>query len=471
MISEPLVTKLLLSTGAGLTLGLLYTASPLTMWALAAAAGVLLVAGRGLPPSERRLLVAILGAGLAARLIVIAALLVLGLPSHNDLSVGALTGDAAYYLGRALRARDIALGFTGGKYDYFVVTDEYGRTSYLGFLTVIQVLFGPTPFSLRLLNALFFVTGATILFRLARSAFGPVPAFSGLVVLLALPSLLFSSISILKESLYFLVSALLLSCCVRVMRTRRLLTMGALLAVSGASLWLLDDLRRGALVLAGTGIAVGLVVRVVGSTRGRMAATVAATLVVLLAGWSQPTVRARALDGVVSAAKMHGGHVFTVGHAYKLLDEDFYMNPSAPSAWPLTLTEPQAARFLVRAAISFLVTPWPWEMRSLGELAYLPEHLLWYLLLAALPAGIVAGWKRDPLVTALIVGYVLPTAAALALTNGNVGTLLRLRGLVTPYLVWIGALGVLAMAETALAARRRVAPREGGEWVMEGPRA
>ena len=65
-------------------------------------------------------------------------------------------------------------------------------------------------------------------------------------------------------------------------------------------------------------------------------------------------------------------------------------------------------------------------------------------------------WRRDPLLVSLLVGYVLPTAAVLALVNGNVGTLVRLRGLVTPFLVWIGALGgaVAAAAPDALATRR-----------------
>jgi hypothetical protein len=61
----------------------------------------------------------------------------------------------------------------------------------------------------------------------------------------------------------------------------------------------------------------------------------------------------------------------------------------------------------------------------------------------------VAGCRRDRLVTCILVGYVVPTAAALALTNGNVGTLLRLRGLVIPYLVWIGAVGLCAVIGTA----------------------
>jgi hypothetical protein len=78
---------------------------------------------------------------------------------------------------------------------------------------------------------------------------------------------------------------------------------------------------------------------------------------------------------------------------------------------------------------------------------YLPEQLVWYALLVLLAIGAVAAWRRDPLVTCLLLGYALPTACVLALTNGNVGTLLRLRGLVTPYLVWVSAVGFLASVQ------------------------
>jgi len=47
----------------------------------------------------------------------------------------------------------------------------------------------------------------------------------------------------------------------------------------------------------------------------------------------------------------------------------------------------------------------------------------------------------------MLAGYVVPTAVALALTNGNVGTLLRLRGMIIPYVVWISAVGFFALLE------------------------
>jgi hypothetical protein len=164
---------------------------------------------------------------------------------------------------------------------------------------------------------------------------------------------------------------------------------------------------------------------------------------------SLPAVEGRVITGVEAAAKTHSGHVFTVGHAYKLLDAGFYVNPTTPAASTLTLTPGEAARFVLRSLVSFVVVPAPWHLQSTRELAFLPEQLAWFGLMVLLPFGIDAGFRRDRLVTCMLVAYVAPTALALALTNGNVGTLLRLRGLVIPYLAWISVVGFCAALQTA----------------------
>ena len=55
------------------------------------------------------------------------------------------------------------------------MSDEYGRTSYLQLLTVLQTLFGPAPYGMRAVNAVLFVPAAYLLFRLRgrRSAQRP----------------------------------------------------------------------------------------------------------------------------------------------------------------------------------------------------------------------------------------------------------------------------------------------------------
>jgi hypothetical protein len=428
---------------AGLLAAAAYAASPLSVWVLVVALVAARALGRNLPADERRMFYGLFAAAFAARVLFVCARFLAATPDLNDLSIGGLGGDEAYYLSRAIRSRDILLGFSHGTYDYFVTTDEYGRTSYLRLLTWFQVAFGPTPYSMRLVNVLFFLTGASLLYRTMR-AVGPVAALWAFGVLLFVPSLFVSSTSLLKESLYFMVASALFCSIVQACRATRFWPRLWFILVAFASLWLLDDLRRGAVMLAVAGFAAGLAIRVVFQARWRVAVALIAITVAGAGALSQSRIRARVVDGVESAARAHAGHVFTVGHAYKLMDESFYVVPQTASDWDLTLTEAQAARFVLRAAASFLLTPLPWDMRSRSELAFLPEHMLWYVILALLPAGVVAGWKRDPLTTSLLLGYALPTAAVLALTNGNVGTLLRLRGLVTPYLLWLSVLGFVS---------------------------
>ena len=462
------MTRPLLTIGGGLLLAVAYTASPLGLLFLVATPLLCLIAGRGLPEQERRILTTILASALVARLLAVVAMFLVGIPYHSDLAVGALSGDEAYNLGRALRIRDIMLGFGGTHYDYFVAIDEYGRTSYLELLTRMQLAFGPAPYGLRLFNALLFTTGAAVLFRIVRPAFGATAAFMGLVGVLFLPSVFYSSISLLKESLYFLATSVLLAAAVRLLRGRGMAGTLVAIAAVAASLWVLDDLRRGAIILAAAGIGTAIVMRIAFASRQQAAWALASAVVVAGVAIIQPSLNERALEGVTRAARQHSGHVFTVGHAYKLLDSGFYMHPATPASSSITLTPPQAVRFVMRALVSFVLTPLPWQAASRGELAFLPEHLLWYLLLVAVPFGLVAGWRRDPLVTAVLIGFVLPTALVLALTNGNVGTLLRLRGLVTPYLMWIGALGVCVIGETLVARRRGATGRRSWTPVCEG---
>lgn len=445
---------LLLAAAAALSVALI--ASPLLVCAAIAAPFCLSWLGRGLPEQERTWLLTLLAAGLAARAALVAAQFVAGIPLLNDMSVGALAGDESYYLSRALRVRDLLAGYAGTKYDYFVANDAYGQTSYVTLLTWLQVVFGPTPYSLKIVNGLLYVCGAGVLYRMARAAFGALPALAGLSALLFLPSLLFSSVSLLKESAYFLVAAVFVAGTwqfVRHAQTRHWPRILVLAGVCATALILLDGLRRGALILMGGGLLVGLLLWLIAQTRARMVAGVAAAAISIVAIAIVPPAHDRVLRGISEAAKVHGGHVFTVGHVYKLMDDEFYVRPQAPVAWDLRLTDAQAIRFLGRAAISFVVTPWPWQMRSTGELALLPEHILWYLMIILLPFGIVAGWRMDPLATALFIGFAIPTAAVVALTNGNIGTLFRLRGLATPYFIWLSMVGLCVVGEKLAASR------------------
>lgn len=429
------------SLAVGLCIAAVYTLTPLTVCVVAAGAAVVPRLTAGLPRAERRWLTAIVVAALVTRAVAIGAVFVSNLPKHDDQFVGATSGDEAYAMSRGLRTRAILRGLTTDKYDFFVAYDEYGRNSYVTALTAAQVAFGPTPYSLRLLNTLLFTVGALLLFRQSRDAFGPQPALAGLAVVLSWPSLFAWSISLLKESLYFLLGATVLTAAIAAVRRPAWRSRALALTVLAAASMLIRDLRPGAVMLTISGLLVGGGLYAASASKRTFVIAALCVGAVLGLSLSRRSVEERLVRGLEAAAKTHSGHVFTVGRSYKLLDAAFYVNPQTPASSTLTLTRDQAARFMIRASASFLTVPAPWHLHSARELAYMPEQVAWYAVVLLLPIGVLAGLRRDRLVTCMLVGYTLPTAMALALTNGNVGTLLRLRGLVVPYLVWIGAVG------------------------------
>jgi hypothetical protein len=93
--------------------------------------------------------------------------------------------------------------------------------------------------------------------------------------------------------------------------------------------------------------------------------------------------------------------------------------------------------------------------------------VIWYVLAALAAIGVLFGFRRDPIVTGLLIAHALLLAAASAFTDGNVGTLVRHRGLVLPYLVWlsgVGACELLAMFRPSepFSPLMTVWPRHGG---------
>ena len=82
-----------------------------------------------------------------------------------------------------------------------------------------------------------------------------------------------------------------------------------------------------------------------------------------------------------------------------------------------------------------------WRTTSKWGAIMMPQQLLWYALLPLACIGCVIGLRRDVLMTSVLVGIVASGAAAFAINNGNVGTMVRFRDWIVPFVVWLSALG------------------------------
>jgi hypothetical protein len=431
--------------GAGLLLGVAYTLSPLSTLSLAALLWAMVAAGRGLSEAEQRWFWSLMSIGVVIRLIAIAALFSTADPAHPFAS---FFGDEELYKFRTMWLRNIGEGLRMSPADVIYSFDEVGHTSYIYVLAFVQALVGDAPYGLHVMNMTLYLCGILGLYRLARAAYGGVVAMAGLIALLCLPSLALWSISVLKEPMSVFMIAVELVCAVAIVRAPRWWQKALALAVVIGAARSMESLRTGGELTAATGVIGGVLLAVVLSRGRRFALAAIAAPALIAIALSLPAVQDRLLSNVRLAAFYHAGHVLTPGYSYRLVNSHYYLDRvRLRDGMPAD----EAGRFAVEAVWAYFTQPLPWEMKSRTMLGYMPEQIAWYAMALLLPFGIYAGLKRDIVLTSMLAAHAAAAILIVALSSGNIGTLIRHRALALPYLVWLSAAGAHDLF-------RRVAP-------------
>lgn len=438
--------RLIFATVSGIVLGTAYALSPVTLWSAAAIIGIFVWAGHGLPQRERRWVLSFLAGAVALRVLLVAALFIASNPS--EVSSFFWDGDGAALARRALSIRDVWLGKDISPFYFHVAFDRlYGWTTYLYVIAYVQYVLGPAPYAIHFFNVSLCLATAVVLHRLVRSAYGWEAALLGFVLLLFLPTPVLWSVGALKESLYVFLAALALVATVTVLRSPRIVTRAAALAVLAGAVLAIDGVRAGAFLIVTLGLAAGIAASVVIRRISLVLLILVALPFLAIRAAENPAVQARLTSQLAASGQLHIGHVRTEGHSYKLLDSHFY-SENAVNA--MAMTPPETARFVVRALADFIVVPLPWQTESASEMVFLAQQVIWYVLVVLAFVGVVAGVRRDALVTGTLVGLVATGAAVIALNSGNIGTMVRHRDTVVPFLVWLSALGAMVTVSTVI---------------------
>lgn len=433
----------LTATFVAVGVGVVYVLSPLTVWFAVAMWALLRYANSGAGRDERRWMTAILVIAIALRVAAIAVLF--ATTDHTKVPFGTFFGDEAAYIRRSMWLGNVAQNVPTHTADFIYAFDESGWTSHLYVLAFLQVLVGPSPYGVDLVGVAMYLFGAVVLYRTVRPTFGLAPSLGGLSLVLFLPSLFAWSISALKEPLYFLFTACAVSCALSAVRSRRWPIRLASLAAVVALVAALQTIRDQGGVLTGGGILVGLVIGWIASRPRVLIALAVALPIVVGATLSRPQNQFKAYVALQRAARQHWGHVETQGWVYELLDPRFYGDSSTISDMQFR----DSALYVVRAFERYVTVPWPWEVQSRAMLVDIPEQIVWYVLVLLLPAGLIASFRRDAMLTGLLFGTALVSIVAIALTSGNVGTLVRHRSLAMPYLVFLSLAGLCELLSRA----------------------
>lgn len=445
------MTPSLWAVVAGIVLGIAYTLSPLTIISVLIVVPVWRWASASVAGAERRWLLVVVMVAVALRAAAIAGLF---LTADADIPYANFFGDEEFFKRKSTWLRNVALGIPISGADFIYAYDTVGDSGYVWALTYLQALVGLAPYGIHVLNASLYIVAVLMLYRLARESFGGPAAMLGLVLLLYLPSLFSWSISALKEPAYFLAAAISLVAAMRAVRETHWWKRAVAVGVMLAGAYLLQSLREGGLMLAAAGVIGGFTMAFL-VVRPRL--LIVATLVlpiVLTVAMTRPAIQDRAWGMFREVAMKHWGHVNTPGQSYRLMDTGFYLDRRSVER----MQAPDAARYVVNALWSYATVPLPWRIDSRLELAFLPEQMLWYCVLVFMPLGVIAGLRRDPLLTGLLLAHGTAAALMVALSGGNVGTLIRHRGLAMPYLAWLAGLAFVAAVQRQLVRSRNAMP-------------
>lgn len=439
----------------GATAGVAYALSPATVCFFGAMVALFWWAARGASARERRWIWGVLAVAVALRVLLIAALFIVS--DGRPVATFPWEPDSTLYKSRSMALARVWQETPFALWSFSAALDHgTGWSLYAQVLACLQFLLGRSPYGINLFSTALTLTSTVWLHRLVRPSFGPVPAILGLALLVFWPSWLTTSVSSLRDPLFWFLLAVATACCISMVRSRVWTHRAAFGVLALGACAPLDSLRPEGTVVAICGLSLGLASAAVArrATTALLIATLLAMTTVFL--WAESSVRTRVLTAGMAAANRSAAAVSTYGVTYKLLDDRFYGDFANATT---TMTPVEVTRYVARAIASVLLYPLPWQNRSTRQLVFIPQQVVWYVFVGLAAVGVVAGFRRDVLLTSVLASMTLIHLAVVGLSNGNFGTLVRHRDTVFPFIVWLGALGSASFL-AALLPRRAVEPTE-----------
>lgn len=334
-------------------------------------------------------------------------------------------GDSDYYSERGYAMAQRARGVEGVIPRYY--RGVYGQHGYLYVIGAFYYLFDYSPVAVKLVNCLLGALLGPLMFLLVQRCFHATIARWAALAVTFFPSLVLWSVTNLKEPSLLLLTAILLLLYIRMRAAKTFNTAaraGALFLVTA----LVHMTMRSALY---TWTLVGCVLLAHGLTCRIRRVWKYLLLGVLLVGLlaSQPHLQV----GLAQAFLRHIGHVTTPGTFYTYLPPRFY-SPGYVEQWKQTgAIDLTIFVSIGRAVFHYLLEPLPSRIGHMFLLVVFPQMVLWYLAMPLMVLGLVASarWNREGSLFLLLV--LLSWTLIGSLTNGNVGTVFRVRDMVTPF--------------------------------------
>jgi hypothetical protein len=317
----------------------------------------------------------------------------------------------------------------------------------------MYALFGHAPLLPKLLNSAAAAISVVLVFQITRRAFSTRAALLAAAGAMLLPTLLVWSIVTVKETLVLLFALVGLEALQRLTTagarsTSLATTLVGLLAVIAVLL----DLRWTTSLILGVLVIVLAVARLDYRLRPWQLGLAGSAIVVLVGGglvYARSHANNRPASAVIEDVVLQIRHrraqeaasarsqIRPEVEALSANGGEIPRMEAASDAAPFSLMDD------VVAPLGYaLLSPAPWQARSLMELAASGEMVIWYALIVGSSLALWRGPPQHRLFIVCVVGYGVANWLVLATSEGNLGNLLRHRVALAPSLLVLGAGGL-----------------------------
>jgi hypothetical protein len=431
----------------GLTIGIGLGSADLVaiLWGAALAAAVLTLARKIASPSDRTRIVVITGLALAVHMS--AALLIHAIaPGFGG---GFVTGDDANYF---RVSSEVAAHLRGGGAEQLREAllpdaDSYLFGTFVFLESALFVVFGPDVRFPLLMNAALAIVTALLVYGTTARIFRDPAGLVALVVVAFWPSLILWSALNLKDMLTITLEVAAVASLVSFQSRPQLLTMVIPIGAAGA----LVSLRAPVAAVVVVTVAIALLSwRLRASWRFVWEPVAAGSIVALLA--FGVTTQAPGPGEQLMAAFERSRQAKAGGAETAFVATPPPATVTSGGAGTSAIDSSSADTPILQRTLAYLPTglayslfaPFPWAARRYQELLAAPEVLLWYGLLIGAAVSVWRARRRwRSLLTPVVMS--LGLLAVLALGEGNVGTLFRHRDMLVPFVVVLASPTIVAL--------------------------
>ncbi len=427
----------LISVGMIFGLATVFLKGTVVMLGVIAITGIIL--WNFLPKPDKKFLVTLFIAGVSLRIILFATIYIVSVLQGGN---GELVPDSRLYF---LKTLGMIKLWEGQPQFSEQVDAGAGNNGYIIILAFFYKLIGfdsviinpISIFSDKLINCLIGTISGIPIFYIAKDIFGRNVAKIASFLVMFYPSLVLWSMTNNREMSNIFLVCLILLCLLRSFKGRRAFNFIAIFI----SLLCLATIRGYILFCMIGVISISYLFFILYKSKNKfrivLSIVIACLIFLNFTGYGKK-IKSNFLDLNNFALSVQATNTAVLsqgGSTYRIYDDDLVSGGKVNKA--------KLINGFLKGWFYFMLVPFPWAVSSKLQILSYPQAIIWYFLLFSAIIGIIIAVRYRFKLSFVILSYIFIVTSGFALSEGNVGSTLRHRDLITPFYFIFASVGLM----------------------------